>query len=270
MPARCKFKINDDLNFTADASYGEVGTLNRTGGFGTDTTFAIGNIQADNAFLLLNPALQNGFNSAAFFGPASLTKDWSSQVDSYTKFDTKVFRTSAGLDGRFGESTWTWDAYWQYGKTRRSQLVNDNKHNDANAFAIDAVFDSRDSALPVNARRVECRVTQQIRNGVVGAPAAGSRLYNIAQGCVPINPFGTQAIDTAARNYSFGYLDEELKYEQQVVAFNTTGDHVRGLRCRHHQGRHGRGIPHGEGSRTSARRTMPMATRCRTTSATTT
>jgi hypothetical protein len=44
-----KFAINDDLNFTADASYGEVSTLNRTAGFGTDTTFAIGNIQADNA-----------------------------------------------------------------------------------------------------------------------------------------------------------------------------------------------------------------------------
>ena len=224
-----KFKINDDLNFTADASYGEVGTINRTGGFGTDTTFAIGNIQADNAYLLLNPALQTGFNSAAFFGPASLTKDWSSQVDSFTEFNTKVFRTSAGLDGKFGDSSWTWDAYWQYGKTKRSQLVNDNKHNDANAFAIDAVFDNRDSALPVNARRIECRVTQQIRTGAVGAPAVGSRLYNVAQGCVPINPFGTQPIDTAARNYSFGYLDEELKYEQQVVAFNTTGDLFEGF-----------------------------------------
>ncbi len=225
------FEINDSLNFTADASYGEVGTLNRTGGFGTDTTFAIGNIAPDNAYLALNPALQTGFASAQFFpgSPASLTKDWSSQVDSYTKFDTQVFRTSAGLDGHIGESSWTWDAYWQYGQTERSQLVNDNKHSDANAFAIDAVFDSRDSALPVAARRIECRVTQQIRTGAVGAPAVGSRLYNVAQGCVPINAFGTQPIDAAARNYSFGYLLETLKYKQQVFAFNTTGDLFEGF-----------------------------------------
>jgi iron complex outermembrane recepter protein len=225
------FDFTDTLKFNADVSYGEVGTLNRTGGFGTDTTFAIGNIAPDNAYLARNPALQAGFDSATFFpgSPASLTKDWSSQVDSFTEFNTQVFRTSAGFEGAFGESSWTWDAYWQYGETERTQLVNDNKHSDANAFAIDAVFDSRDAALPVASRRIECRVTQQIRTGAVGAPAAGSRLYNIAQGCVPINPFGTQAIDTAARNYSFGYLLETLKYEQQVLAFNTTGELFEGF-----------------------------------------
>jgi iron complex outermembrane recepter protein len=218
------FQLNDSLRLTADASYGTVNTINRTGGFGTDTTFAIGNIAADNAYLLLNPGLQPGFNSANFFGAASLTKDWSSQVDSFSEFNTDVKRFSIGLDGRFGDSSWTWDGYYQYGETERSQLVNDNKHSDANAFAIDAVFDNRDAALPINARRIECRVTQNIRNNSPGAPPVGSTQYNRAQGCVPISPFGTGELDTAARAYSFGYLLETLTYDQHVFAVNTTGD----------------------------------------------
>ena len=214
------FKLTDSVNLTADASWGEVHTKNRTGGFGTDTTFAIGNIAPDNAYLKLNPGLQAGFASAQFYpgSPASLTKDWSSQVDSFSELNTEVRRFSVGLDGRFGDTSWTWDGYWQYGHTERSQLVNDNKHSDANAFAMDAVFTNGVDA----SGGISCRVTKDIAGG--GGPAVGSRLYNVAQGCVPINPFGVGAIDKAARAYSFGYLLETLTYEQQVFAFNTSGD----------------------------------------------
>jgi outer membrane receptor protein involved in Fe transport len=227
------FQITESVRLTADASYGEVQTINRTGGFGTDTTFAIANIAPDNAYVALNPGLKPGFDSAAFVVPtpggpfvigASLTKDWSGQVDSFSEFNTDVKRFSIGLDGRFGDSSWTWDGYYQYGETERSQLVNDNKHSDANAFAIDAVFDDRDAALPINARRIECRVTQSIRNNSPTAPPAGSLQYNRAQGCVPINPFGIGTLDTAARAYSFGYLLETLTYKQHVFAVNATGD----------------------------------------------
>ncbi len=52
--------------------------------------------------------------------------------------------------------SWTWDAYWQNGRTQRTQLVNDNRHLNAYNYAIDAVFDNRDSALPASQRRIEC------------------------------------------------------------------------------------------------------------------
>jgi outer membrane receptor protein involved in Fe transport len=41
---------------------------------------------------------------------------------------------------------------------------------------------------------------------------------------VPLNPFGTGAISAAAKAYAFGFLREQLDYEQQVVAANASGD----------------------------------------------
>ncbi len=43
-------------------------------------------------------------------------------------------------------------------------------------------------------------------------------------GCVPLNTFGTGAISDAAKAYAFGFLDEKLDYEQQVIAASASGD----------------------------------------------
>jgi outer membrane receptor protein involved in Fe transport len=147
---------------------------------------------------------------------AMMNKDWTSQLNTHSAFDTKVKRFAAGLDGTFGESSWTWDGYVQYGRTDRSQLVNDNRHLNAYNLAVDSVIDDRVGSATIG--QPICRVT---RDGVpVGA------LYDplIATGCVPLNPFGTQTINAAAKAYAFGFLLETLRYEQQVAAFNTTGD----------------------------------------------
>ncbi len=85
------FAITDTLNLTADASWGTVNTVNRTGAL--DWTF--GGLAGDNAYLALNPQLQAGFNSTFSF----MTEDWTRQVDSYSEFDTEVRRFSIGLDG---------------------------------------------------------------------------------------------------------------------------------------------------------------------------
>ena len=47
-----------------------------------------------------------------------------------------------GFDGKFGQSSWTWDGYYQYGLTNREQIVNDNRHLNAYNFAIDSLFGS--------------------------------------------------------------------------------------------------------------------------------
>ncbi len=49
-------------------------------------------------------------------------------------------------------------------------------------------------------------------------------MLNIAQGCVALDIFGTAPMDPAAKAYAFGFLNEETEVEQQVIAFNTTGD----------------------------------------------
>jgi iron complex outermembrane recepter protein len=228
------FKLTDSVNLTTDISWGHVETDQRTGALDDGGFFGKG-IRADNAYVLKDPTLNAFFNTPtgtpaltflqrnAFFAfPVQLNKDWASQLDTHSAFDTKVKRFSAGLDGKFGESTWDWNGYYQYGKSERTQLVADNRHLNAYDFANDPVFDSRDSALPVAQRRIECRITQQIRNGAVPGTITANQLL-IAQGCVPLNSFGTAPLDPAAKAYAFGFLNEATTTQQHVASLSASG-----------------------------------------------
>lgn len=200
--------LTDSTRMTIDVMSGSVETTNITGALNDN----LQTIRSDNAYVLLNPGLLPALGP---FG-AALNKDWTSQLDSHSQFTTDVDRIALGFDGNFGDSTWTWNTYYQYGNTQREQLVADNKHLYAYYMAVDSVL--------VNGQPV-CRVA---RDGFAAASAVATE-YSfadplIATGCVPINPFGTQPIPTAARNYAFGFLQEDLDYTQQVVAFDASGD----------------------------------------------
>ena len=86
-----------------------------------------------------------------------------------------------------------------------------------------------DSVLDTNGNPV-CRVT---RDGFAAAAAATPAYAladpRIANGCVPLNPFGNGAISQAAHDYSFGFLQENLDYTQQVAAFDASGDIWKGM-----------------------------------------
>jgi len=208
------FAVTDTTNLSVDLSYGKVETKNITGA--VDATGI--RVYGDNAYVQADPALQAAqaqFANAQGF--AQLNKDWTTQADSFTEVSTKVTRGAIGLDGKFGESSWTWDTYYQYGKTERSQFVNDNRHLVAYLMATDAVRDSSGNIV--------CRVT---RDGYAAAAAFNSAYANVnpalATGCVPLNQFGNAPLSQAAHDYAFGFLDEQLDYEQQVLAGTVSGD----------------------------------------------
>ena len=61
-------------------------------------------------------------------------------------------------------------------------------------------------------------------------PASNPSYVNaLLQGCVPINPLGTGAIPANALNYSFGPLDERLRYTQTVGALEASGKILDGI-----------------------------------------
>jgi iron complex outermembrane recepter protein len=136
-----------------------------------------------------------------------------------------VKRAAVALDGHFGASSWTWEGYYQFGETDRQQLVSDNLHLNAYNMAVDAVVDNRAGSSTFG--QPVCRVT---RDGFAAAVAAnpfggyGPADPRIAIGCVPINPFGSQPLSQAAREWSFGYLREDLNYKQSVLAGSVSGD----------------------------------------------
>jgi iron complex outermembrane receptor protein len=202
-----------DMNF--DVSYGKVKTTNITAALNDN----LDTIHSDNAYVQSNPALATAVDPV--FG-AALNKNWTSQLDSHSTFTTKVKRAALGFDGQFGDSSWTWEGYYQYGDTKREQYVADNRHLNAYLMAVDSVLDANGNPV--------CRVT---RDGFAAAaavtPAYALADPRIANGCVPLNPFGTQPIPQAAHDYAFGFLDENLDYKQQVASFDASGDIWKGM-----------------------------------------
>jgi len=194
------FDLTDTVKLNMDATYGHVETTNRTAAL----TSIFVPVSTTNPFAA--PVL-----AAAGVTSTSVGKGWDLQSDSFTRFTTEVKRASIGLDGKFGDTSWTWDGYYQIGRTNREQLVNDNLHNNAATLALNVVTDP-----------------------VTGNPACAAKvdptnpmyaLYDPAliQSCVPVNVFGTKALTQAQHDYLFGNLDERLIYTQQVFSLNTTG-----------------------------------------------
>jgi iron complex outermembrane recepter protein len=231
------------LGSYVELSYGQVQGINKQWESGQNSAFAC--IRADNAYLpTLTPAARAAITAATgnaafatfpnqtcgffpFDGPffstggTVITKNWNPQNEQTVTTDTKVTRAVLGLNGKFG-GTWTWDAYYQYGKTERSQIGNGYRTNWRYDFAIDAVIDNRVGSATVG--QPICRVTL---NGAVpgtpffGPPVAAASLIN---GCKPLNPFGSSAASAEGLAYAFGALTERDSIRQDVIAASMTGE----------------------------------------------
>jgi iron complex outermembrane recepter protein len=207
-----RFALTDSLNLTADASYGNVETLNQTAALGSNFV----SISQFNPFLApaFQPLLAPPFPGAPFTA-VTVNKNWDLQVDAFTRFTTRVRRAAVGLDGKFGDSSWTWDSYYQVGRTNRQQLVHDNLHNNATSLALNVVTDPA-TGQPVCAAKLN--------------PAAFPlQNPNLIAACVPVNLFGTTPLTQQQHDYIFGDLDERLDYTQQVAAVNASGTIFQGF-----------------------------------------
>ncbi|MGC1457954.1 MAG: TonB-dependent receptor [Steroidobacteraceae bacterium] len=272
-------EVTDNINFSMDANWGKVSTTVYSGGpttspfvvnvgpgdalanfiglggqnivgtstdtfgplpppvfFGPTTVPTMPNAFIAQAAANGNPSLLNAVNA----GYDSVNKDWTAQTNSLSAFTTTVKRITAGFDGKVGQSSWTWEAYGQFGQTEREQLVQNTNRATSFAMALDSVLVN---GVP------ECRVTAA-GGGLAGLTALttpGNPFYNplaagtyanpavlgndaiLSQGCVPLNPFGTQPLSPQALAYSFGNLDERLQYTQSILAANSSGDIWRGI-----------------------------------------
>jgi len=200
------FALTDNLNLSVDGSWGKVETTNQNGALGSQF-----NVQS-----LANPFAAPVLGAAGAF-IAVVNKNWDAQSDAFTTFTTKVKRGSVGLDGKFGASTWSWDAYYQVGRTDRGQLVHDNLHNNATSLALEVITDPATGQPACNAK-----VNPTAPQYALLAP-------QLVQACVPVNIFGTTALTQAQHDYIFGDLNEVLDYTQQVLAVNATGELFEGF-----------------------------------------
>jgi iron complex outermembrane recepter protein len=217
--------LTDSVKGFFEASYGYVtGSVLQSAFF--DTQIAI---RCDNAFIpaavraAITPCVP-GAPPATAFTMGRLGDDLARGFSTST---ADVYRATTGLNGKFGESTWTWDAYYQYGRTDRLQTVDGNRiqgnpdptlanspGNPANfARAVDAIVDNETVITP-DTGSIVCR-SQLSPDPALRAAVAD---------CRPLNLFGTGRFDPAARDYVYGTLVEDIDINQHVVAANVQGN----------------------------------------------
>lgn len=144
-----------------------------------------------------------------------ISKDFSSQVETVNDTTTDLYRFRIGASGYFGDSSWIWDAYYQTGRSRMSQIVHNSRHALRMQFALDAVDDG--DGNPV------CRVS---RDGIDASFDGDPRL---ADGCAPLDLFGMTPVPAEARDYSWGRILEDTRVTQDMVEMVASGDIGKGF-----------------------------------------
>ena len=172
--ARLSFDVTDNVNVYGQFSWGGTHTIG-----GNEPNFYFGNltVKSDNAFIPAATEARLQALGVTQFSFGTLNGD-------LPNWENDTFRTTAryvlGANGKFKTlgSDWTWNAYYQHGKTNvdfRTYGVSDKTNY---MLAIDAVRDPNTGAIV-------CRST----------------LTNPNNGCVPYNLFGTGVNSQAAINY---------------------------------------------------------------------
>lgn len=220
--------FSDTLTGFVEASWGNVVGVNHQWAPGQNIANTC--IRPDNAFLsTLTPEAQAAIAARDGNSPFStnvpcggpefapgfplpgtiISKDWSDQNDQTVTTDTEVTRIVLGLSGDINDK-WSWDAYYQYGKTTRDQIGRGYMSNWRYYMATDAIIDP-DTGLPA------CRA---VVTGAVPDPTVDPSLI---EGCKPLNIFG-KAADQAALDYAFGALTESNVIRQDVYAGTVSGE----------------------------------------------
>jgi iron complex outermembrane receptor protein len=213
--------ITDNVQGFFEASYGYVdGSVLQSAFFDTAIT-----IRRDNPFIPANlRAVLDANPDIQSFTMGRLGDDLARGFSTST---AHVYRATTGLSGKFGDSSWTWDAYYQYGRTSRLQTVENNRiqgnsdpalanspTNPVNfARAVDAVLDTETVITPETGSIV-CRSTLSPDPALRAATAD----------CVPLNLFGTGRFSQAAKDYVYGTLREDIDIDQNVIAANAQGN----------------------------------------------
>ncbi len=252
------YAFNDHTSFTAEVTWGrnEASVAqNSAGRHQQDVCVTQDNAFRDPMFMdaEANQALLNrgtatacsfiyyDYRLGAFFGgPPSapgtlLRKNWADQMsEARTESKTDTWRvTLSGQGGLFGGRNWQYDAYLAFGGSDRYQGMINNPTNRRRKMALDSIIDpvSGEAVCRVNASNgIGAANRAQWRDGlIVGAgedtPDSGrvmAMINALAEGCVPLNPFGLAA-SAEAIDYAWGDLIEYTKQPNTSASVSFSG-----------------------------------------------
>ena len=205
------FNINEDLTSFAELAWARSEAVNPVangaiGPIALEVASGVfvplsSSIAADNAYLpaQFKPGGANALTSA---NGALLGYNMNAIDPARNETNNTTVRFTTGLKGKLN-STWGWDAYFEYGQNKNDQALHNNVVGSYLQFALDAVVDP-------GTGNIVCR-------GVLNNVAA-------AAGCVPLNLFGSNNADPAALAYAFRTLKEFSTMKQAVLSGNIHGN----------------------------------------------
>lgn len=192
---RGSFELTPQITAYAEASYAEAKGKIFARVFERDANI---NVRSDNAYLDAGVRAQMQQRGLSTIQVGRFFTDFGPLVG---RNDREQQRYVVGLEGAFGDG-WTWDAYYQYGKT--DFTTGDHTNN-----PITARFNAAADAVRNPAGQIVCRST----------------LTNPTDGCLPLNIFGAGSGSPA----SWAWITAEhalqtLTIKQQVAAASLRGE----------------------------------------------
>jgi iron complex outermembrane receptor protein len=195
--SRLSYDLTDTINLYVEGTYAGSKALTRGANYGrsgaTPATITLDNFYLPAA--VRSAMIANNLTTI----PLSIQNTKMGAIGVGNK--RKNYRGLIGLDGSFG-ADWKWSLSYQYGRVDSKIRATDMPRPDQYALAIDAI------ANPANPSQVICRST----------------LTNPNNGCVPMNPFGSQPLSQAVLNNVIGVSAQDIRYEQHVAAGNLAGN----------------------------------------------
>jgi len=190
--AMASYEFSPALKATLEASFGKTRTLS-SAAYQRNVNTVI--VSAANPFLP-----QSVRDTAAANGIAQLRLGYGSFDLGRPRNDNdrRNFRIVGSLAGDIGGG-WSWQAYYQYGRTDLDIRLLNTTDNAKFTLALDAV---------TSGGQIVCRST----------------LTNPGNGCVPLNIFGYGVASTAAIAYVKGTAFQKQVITQQVAAASITGE----------------------------------------------
>jgi len=228
--AYAEYELADGLTLFAEGTYGHVyGELLQTAFFNSAIP-----VYADNPYIPASVrAVLPAAQQAQPTGPSTLVRPTAAAFTMARLFEdlgrgfstsgADTYRAAAGLQGEFGAGGWGWDAYYQYSRTDRLQQVE-------NMLVVgDPANPVGNPATIANSNAYFYFAADAVINPATGQPTCRAllspdpALRAAAAGCVPLNLFGPNNYDPAAREYVYTTLVEEIMLDQHVVAANLRG-----------------------------------------------
>ncbi|MCW2369031.1 TonB-dependent receptor plug domain-containing protein [Sphingobium sp. B11D3D] len=191
-----EYEFSDALKATLEASYGEVRAFSVSAQLRDSTGSLIGPVRRDNPYLPRSVTDVMDANGITQFNMGRAGLDLGNARGA-TK--STALRIIGGLSGAITDN-WTWNAYYQYGRSTYHQEATNNLIRSRLLLAAD------------------------VTSGPGGTPICRSTLTNPTNGCQPLNLIGAGRFSQEALAYVTGTSMLDLKITQQVAALDVQGD----------------------------------------------